>query len=107
MASYIISIGVVFASTSLILIWIELRRLANIIESGISGETSMHMWAISELPSGYAIWTWTEGRWVLSSDLSESGYHAVEPTIEGAFEGHTVKAGCRPNSNGSHSRDMP
>lgn len=41
--------------------------------------------------SGYAIYSYRNGRWIMEADFSNPGYEAAQVTMAGSFEGQVIK----------------
>jgi hypothetical protein len=46
--------------------------------------------------SGYAIFVYRDGRWIIEADLSAPGYEPSPPTLPGSYEGHVLKKESSP-----------
>jgi hypothetical protein len=46
--------------------------------------------------SGYAIYVYRDGRWIIEADLSAPGYEPSPPTLPGSYEGHVLKKESTP-----------
>jgi hypothetical protein len=100
-AQTIAVVGVTLAAGSFAIAALELRRIRIFISSWTINVHSAHSgpsWrspsarlTILSSPAGYAIFVFRHKRWVIESDLSNPGYEAVPPSIEGAYEGQVVK----------------
>lgn len=97
----IVVIGVTLAAGSFAIAAVELRRIRFFISSWTINVHSTHSepWmrspsarlTILSSPAGYGIFVFRDKRWVIESDLSNPGYEAVPPTMDGAYEGQVVK----------------
>ncbi len=93
----VVAIGIAIAAFALVVGATELGRIRTILDRGrirvenIRAHTtsSSNLWINSR--SGYAVYVFQQGSWVLEADFSRPGYEPVPPTIEAAFDGQVVK----------------
>ncbi len=94
----VVTVGVSLSTGILVMTAIELHRIRNILQDGRGidnkrkTDTSVSaQMSLQDAESGYAIFVFREGKWVLEADLSQPGYEAVPPNLTGGFEGQVVK----------------
>ena len=99
--STIQTLSLVAGAVGLLMIGYQLHRFYNFItRNSLQVTVSQLHWGTSQTTVqpkwGYAVYMWTEGLWVLNSDMSAPGCEASKPTMPGSYEGQLVKKESEP-----------
>lgn len=94
----LVFVALLVSGSAQVFMAIELRRMRlrlsrdnpDRVPMHTSDQSPMHSGVLGSR-SGYAIYIYREGRWVLEADLSAAGYEPSTPSLEGAYEGQVIK----------------
>ncbi len=93
------TISLAAAAAGLVIIGISLRDLTShfrrnglqVIVSQLMTTSRGGTGRLTSSKAGYAVYMWTNGKWVLETDFSQPGHEATGPSMPGSYEGQLVK----------------
>jgi hypothetical protein len=95
-----VTVSTVVIAVAVSMAAMELRKVRYLIEELVySGISSTVAQATHSPAHGQAIYISKGGEWVLASDTSAPGYHAVPPGMAASYEGQVVKLPSEPDSS--------